>query len=163
MKANRNKRAIASVAVFILFIPLIVSAGMLPEEEAHVWTVIHVVCGTIFMIFAIFHLVYNWKLFRSYLSRGTNRKISNKRAVASVGLFILFSLLIVSAIMLPEEETHVWTLIHGIVGRIFMIFVIFHLVYNWKLFRSYLGRKKLSRNYLNKKKIFRSYLNRKDK
>jgi protein-S-isoprenylcysteine O-methyltransferase Ste14 len=141
MKANRNKRAIASVALFILFIPLIVSAGMLPEEESHVWTVIHVVCGTVFLIFVIFHLVYNWKLFRSYLNRGINRKISKKRAIVSVALFIFFILLIVSAIMLPEEEAHVWTLIHGICGRIFLIFVIFHLVYNWKLFRSYLNRK----------------------
>jgi hypothetical protein len=136
-----KKRAIVSVALFILFIPLIVSAGMIPEEEAHVWRVTHVVCGTTFVIFAIFHLVYNWKLFRSYLSRGTNRKISRKRAVVSVALFIFFVILIVSGIVLLEKEAYVWTFIHGIVGRIFLIFVIFHLVYNWKLFRSYLNRK----------------------
>ncbi|MDR1562764.1 MAG: DUF4405 domain-containing protein [Dysgonamonadaceae bacterium] len=79
---------------------------------------------------------------------GTNRKISNKRAIVSIGLFILFILLIMSAIIIQVEENnpqsfglHVWTAVHVVCGTVFMIFVIFHLVYNWKIFRNYLNRK----------------------
>jgi succinate dehydrogenase/fumarate reductase cytochrome b subunit len=76
------------------------------------------------------------------------KKSSNKRAVVSVGLFILFILLIISAMMIPEGEVNpqsssrrVWTTIHAICGMTCMGFVIFHLVYNWKIFRSYFNGK----------------------
>jgi hypothetical protein len=80
---------------------------------------------------------------------GTNRKISKKkRAIVSVGLFILFILLIVSAIIIQVEEDdpqsfglHAWTAVHAVCGTVFMAFVIFHLIYNWKMFRSYLTGK----------------------
>jgi cell division protein FtsW (lipid II flippase) len=72
---NRNRRAIVSVGLLIFFILLIVSAVMIQVEEVnpqsfslHVWTAIHVVCGTVFMIFVIFHLVYNWRIFKNYLN-----------------------------------------------------------------------------------------------
>jgi Kef-type K+ transport system membrane component KefB len=76
------------------------------------------------------------------------RKSSNKRAVVSVGLFILFVLLIVSAVMIQVKEDnpqsfglHVWTAVHALCGIVFIAFVIFHLVYNWKIFKSYCKRK----------------------
>jgi hypothetical protein len=79
---------------------------------------------------------------------GTTRKIFKKRASVSIGLFILFILLIVSAVMIEIKEDnpqsfslHAWTAVHGVCGIIFTAFVIFHLVYNWKIFKSYLNRK----------------------
>jgi 2-oxoglutarate ferredoxin oxidoreductase subunit delta len=81
-------------------------------------------------------------------NKGVNRKISNRRAVVSVGLFILFVLLIVSAIMIGIEEDdpqlrshHVWAAFHTHCGIISMGFVTFHLIYNWKVFRSHLSKK----------------------
>jgi cytochrome b561 len=93
---------------------------------------------------------------------GTNRKMSGKRAIVSIGLSILFILLIVSAIVIEIKEElimsaiateikeelnpqpfslHVWTAVHVVCGTIFTVFVIFHLVCNWRIFKSYLIRK----------------------
>ncbi|MDR1172608.1 MAG: DUF4405 domain-containing protein [Bacteroidales bacterium] len=81
-----------------------------------------------------------------------NRRISNKRAVVAVGLSIFFTLLIVSAIMIQVKEVnppsfglHAWTAVHAVCGMIFMGCVIFHLTYNWKIFRSYLMNGKNSK------------------
>jgi succinate dehydrogenase/fumarate reductase cytochrome b subunit len=78
-RKRRNRRAIVSVGLLILFILLTVSAIMIQVEEInpqsfslHAWTVVHAFCGMIFMGFVIFHLVYNWKMFRSYLN-GKNK------------------------------------------------------------------------------------------
>jgi cell division protein FtsW (lipid II flippase) len=79
----------------------------------------------------------------------TNRNRRNRRAAVSVGLLILFALLIISAVMIQVEEVnpqsfslHVWTAIHAVCGTVFMLFVICHLVYNWRIFRNYLDGKK---------------------
>ncbi|MDR1882718.1 MAG: DUF4405 domain-containing protein [Prevotella sp.] len=69
-----NKRAIVSIALFLLFALLILSAVMIQIIEIHhrfslahhVWTAIHVICGTVFTIAGIFHIVYNWRILKSY-------------------------------------------------------------------------------------------------
>jgi hypothetical protein len=45
-----------------------------PSFGLHAWTAVHAVCGMIFMGCVIFHLTYNWKIFRSYLMNGKNSK-----------------------------------------------------------------------------------------
>ncbi|MDR1980308.1 MAG: DUF4405 domain-containing protein [Tannerellaceae bacterium] len=73
-------------------------------------------------------------------------KKTNKRAFVSIVLFILFALLILSAVMIQIIEIHhrfsfahhVWTAIHGVCGVIFTVAGIFHIVYNWRTLKSYL-------------------------
>jgi hypothetical protein len=86
--------------------------------------------------------------FMAKTDRSTNRKLSGKRAVVSIGLLILFILLILSAIMIQVGEDdpssrshHVWTGLHTGCGIMSIGFVTFHLIYNRKIFGSYLGRK----------------------
>jgi hypothetical protein len=75
-KAKRtNKRAVVSIGLFIIFALLILSAAMIQIIEVHhrfslahhVWTAIHVICGAVFTIAGIFHMVYNWRTLKSYL------------------------------------------------------------------------------------------------
>jgi hypothetical protein len=80
------------------------------------------------------------------------KKQSNQRAGISIGIFILFILLILSAITieileeLPYSTTlhavhHVCTAIHVISGFLFAVFGIFHIVYNWRTLKHYLKGK----------------------
>ncbi|KAA6312122.1 hypothetical protein EZS27_036890 [termite gut metagenome] len=69
-----NKRAIVSVGLFIIFVVLILSALMIQITEVnrgsfahHVWTAIHVLCGLLFTILVILHIVFNWHTLKSYL------------------------------------------------------------------------------------------------
>jgi hypothetical protein len=77
------------------------------------------------------------------------KKRSNKRAIVSVGIFILFILLILSAITIEVLEElpystaleaiyHVCTAIHVLSGILFAGFGTFHIVYNWRTLKHYL-------------------------
>ena len=72
------------------------------------------------------------------------KKGVGKRAIAS--LTLLFT-----AIMMPVsvwvshamQETgggQTWLYFHGLFGAMFMVAGIFHIVYNWRTLKSYLGR-----------------------
>jgi hypothetical protein len=71
------------------------------------------------------------------------------RMIVSISLFIIFFLLIVSAIMIQILEeinrfsfaVHVWTAIHVLSGIVFTGFVIFHIIYNWKALKHYIMKK----------------------
>jgi hypothetical protein len=60
--------------LFLLFALLIISAVMIQIIEIrhpfslahHVWTAIHVICGAVFTVAGIFHIVYNWRTLKSY-------------------------------------------------------------------------------------------------
>ena len=78
MKSNNkksfNKRAIVSVALFMLFILLPVSGKMIEaakdnHESMLFWSGIHCLLGLLFTCFGIFHIVYNWKTLKHYLKK----------------------------------------------------------------------------------------------
>jgi hypothetical protein len=70
----------------------------------------------------------------------------NKRAVASVALFIAFILLPISGKMIQYGRETFWgnlgLQIHGWSASLFMIAGIFHIVFNWKTLKQYMNRKK---------------------
>ncbi|MDR3236495.1 MAG: hypothetical protein LBT48_07230 [Prevotellaceae bacterium] len=85
----------------------------------------------------------------------TTKKPSNKRAIVSVGMLILFILLILSAITLEvmeelpnfsalETAYHVCTAVHVLLGLLLAGFGTFHIVYNWSALKRYIknGEKK---------------------
>lgn len=82
------------------------------------------------------------------MKKETIRKPSSKRAKVAIGLFILLILIIISAIMIEIKEDdpqsfsiHVWKALHVVCGMVFTVYIIFHLTYNWKVFRNHLIRK----------------------
>lgn len=67
----------------------------------------------------------------------------NKRAIISIALFIIFVLLPISGIMLAKSEENpdarqFWDAAHGVLGLLFIVFGIFHIVTNWKVLKHYL-------------------------
>ena len=75
-KTSFNKRAIVSVALFIMFILLPISGKMIEamamednSEAMFIWGAIHSLLGLLFFVFGIFHIVYNWKTLKFYLKR----------------------------------------------------------------------------------------------
>ncbi|MDR2848699.1 MAG: DUF4405 domain-containing protein [Bacteroidales bacterium] len=76
-------------------------------------------------------------------------KTSNKRAIVSIGLVILFIALLLSAAMIQITEVnhrgsfahHAWTAVHVLCGIIFTTFGIFHIVFNWRTLKSYIKNK----------------------
>ena len=78
MKTNKkklfNKRAIVSVALFIMFILLPISGKMIEAvkndpESRYIWSGIHGSLAFLFTIFGLFHIVYNWKSLKHYLKK----------------------------------------------------------------------------------------------
>ncbi|MDR2026144.1 MAG: DUF4405 domain-containing protein [Prevotellaceae bacterium] len=71
-----------------------------------------------------------------------------KRAVVSIVLFFDVILLAVTGIvavfdnLIGEQAEFVVKLIHFIAGLVFMVFAVYHIVYNWKVLKSYLKKKK---------------------
>ncbi|MDR1864770.1 MAG: DUF4405 domain-containing protein [Bacteroidales bacterium] len=94
-----NRRAFVSIALFIIFALLILSAVMIQIIEIrhrfsfahHVWTAIHVLCGVVFTIAGIFHIVYNWRSLAAHVSnvKGT--------AVKAAAVAFLLVIIIVAA------------------------------------------------------------------
>ncbi|KAA6318582.1 hypothetical protein EZS27_031428 [termite gut metagenome] len=78
----------------------------------------------------------------------TKQKSSNKRAIISIALLIIFILLPVSGIMLAKTKDNpdafacqFWDALHGILGVLFVIFGTFHIVSNWKALKHYVTGK----------------------
>ena len=74
-----------------------------------------------------------------------NKKLFNKRAVVSIALFVMFILLPLSGKMIVamqdnHESMFVWVFIHSLLGLLFAVFGIFHIVYNWKTLKHYLKK-----------------------
>ena len=73
-KKSRNRRAVVSILLFVMFILLLISGKMIhitkaDAEIAYIWGGIHYLIGSIFTIVGIFHIVYNWKLLKNYLTK----------------------------------------------------------------------------------------------
>ncbi|MDR0844535.1 MAG: DUF4405 domain-containing protein [Tannerella sp.] len=69
----------------------------------------------------------------------------NKRAGVSIALFIIFILLPVSGIMLAKTKDNpeafagrFWDALHGILGVLFIISGLFHIIFNRKALKHYL-------------------------
>ena len=74
-----------------------------------------------------------------------NKKSFNKRAVVSVALFAMFILLPFSGKMIEimkdnSEVRYIWVGIHYLLGLLFTVIGIFHIVYNWKTLKHYLKK-----------------------
>ncbi|GHV61371.1 hypothetical protein FACS1894195_1810 [Bacteroidia bacterium] len=71
-----NKRAIVSIALFALIILLVVSAMLLSHVRedypdafmTKFWAELHGALGALFAIITIFHVIFNWKAMRRYLT-----------------------------------------------------------------------------------------------
>ena len=77
MKRKFNKRAVASVALFITFMLMPVSGKMIQLfERGTFWSDVglqlHALSAGIFMTAGILHIVFNWKQLKSYIFKKKN-------------------------------------------------------------------------------------------
>jgi formate hydrogenlyase subunit 3/multisubunit Na+/H+ antiporter MnhD subunit len=73
-KKKRNKHAVISILLFVMFILLPISGKMISAtkadaEIAYIWGEIHYLTSLIFTIVGIFHIVYNWKSLKNSLTK----------------------------------------------------------------------------------------------
>ena len=74
MKRKFNKRAVASVALFITFMLMPVSGKMIQLFErgtfwSNVGLQLHALSAGIFIVAGIFHIIFNWKQLKSYMHK----------------------------------------------------------------------------------------------
>ena len=71
----------------------------------------------------------------------TNTKASNKRIVSLI-LLVTLMMLPVSAVILHVSHgtkmAHTWLHLHVLLGIIFVVAAIFHIIYNWRALKHYL-------------------------
>lgn len=101
IKKSFNKRAFISSSLFIsgLLLPLGWLIHFMDTEnytkEKHFWMSVHNAASTLFAIFLVIHLVYNWKAMKAYITKSKSRIVSKETLFAIilvvfiVGLFIL--------------------------------------------------------------------------
>ena len=72
-KKTTNKRKV--VALILLVAIIVVSVGALithlthsNEGRSHFWLHIHAYSGILFVIVSFFHVVYNWRVLKNYLT-----------------------------------------------------------------------------------------------
>jgi len=74
------------------------------------------------------------------------KKTFNKRAIAS--LTLLFTTIMLPISVWIAHATHgtaasyTWLHIHGVLGLMFIVSVVFHIIYNWRPLMRHLGQKK---------------------
>ncbi|MDR3226211.1 MAG: hypothetical protein LBT56_00875 [Prevotellaceae bacterium] len=73
-KRKINKRAIISIGLLITLVLTVVTAYVLDEFGTPVWRAAHSLCGKSFLVFAVFHTIYNLKVLKKYFRKG-NKKI----------------------------------------------------------------------------------------
>jgi len=71
-----NKRGIVSLILLAALIMMPVSAAIIHITHgttiSHTWLHLHVVFGVTFTIAAVYHVVYNWRALKHYLSGKKN-------------------------------------------------------------------------------------------
>jgi uncharacterized membrane protein len=76
----------------------------------------------------------------------TSNKILNKRYVTSLILLITLIMMPASGIIVHamhgDKISHTWLHLHTLLGVLFLITGIFHVVYNWRALKNYLVSKK---------------------
>jgi putative Ca2+/H+ antiporter (TMEM165/GDT1 family) len=70
-----KKRALVSIILFFDVILLAITGlvavfdDLIGERAEFVVKLIHFIAGLLFMFFAIYHIIYNWKVLKSYLKK----------------------------------------------------------------------------------------------
>jgi len=71
-KKVTNKRKIVALILLATFIMLPISGAYIHvthgEVTSHKWLHLHVLFGVIFIVAGIFHIVYNWRVLKQYLT-----------------------------------------------------------------------------------------------
>jgi hypothetical protein len=90
-----NKRAFTSVAMVMSGLILPVSGTMNHDlqfsgltTERHFWMAVHNMAATLFVIFGIMHVTFNWKALSHYIL-GLKESLPSREALAAIGLVIL--------------------------------------------------------------------------
>jgi len=96
-----NKRAFVSTGMFISAIGLPMSGLMnhylafdILSSERHLWMSVHNVLGVLFTIFAIWHIILNWRQLINYIKKKTQTVIS-REFIAAVAIVFGFLLIII--------------------------------------------------------------------
>ena len=67
-----NKRAVISILLLISLIAMPVTGGLIHISHGktmeHSWLHFHAISGFIFVILGIYHLIFNWKAMKRYLT-----------------------------------------------------------------------------------------------
>ena len=71
-KKTFNRRKVVSSILLATFIMMPVSAVIIHvthgKAVSHLWLHLHVVFGVLFVIAGVFHVVYNWRTLKHYLT-----------------------------------------------------------------------------------------------
>ena len=71
-KKTTNKRKVVALILLATFIMLPISGVYIHvthgEAASHKWLHIHVLFGVIFIVAGNYHVVYNWKVLKNYLT-----------------------------------------------------------------------------------------------
>ncbi len=95
-----DKRAFTSIGLLITAIILPVSIFLRhtpafenSEQSHHLFTSVHSTAGVLFIIFFVFHLKFNWKAFKKYLS-SDQKILPKKEAFVSIAFVVVVITLI---------------------------------------------------------------------
>jgi hypothetical protein len=100
-KRKINGRAVASLFMLFSFISLVPSGIALHiaadggfKTAEHITMTIHNASALIFLISAVIHIVFNWKITLSYMKAKTTgyRKFSKETIIAILGVIVLLSI-----------------------------------------------------------------------
>ena len=96
-----NKRGFISSGMFISGLGLPITGIMnhylafdSMTVERHAWMSAHNILGVFFVLFAIFHIIYNWKTLLKYIKNSVAIIIS-REAVAAFSVILFFLVLVV--------------------------------------------------------------------
>ena len=104
-KKSFNKRAFISIAMFVSGFCLPFSGYMnhklqfdVITAERHFWMTIHNVTAILFVVFAILHISYNWRMLINYFKKAKQMFIS-KEAFAAIAFVIVIVAIISSHVL----------------------------------------------------------------
>jgi hypothetical protein len=98
IKKSFNKRAFISSSLFIsgLLLPLGWLIHFTDTEyyakEKHFWMSVHNAATIVFVVFLIFHIVYNWKAMKGYLNKSKTRLVSKETIYAIILVLFIVGL-----------------------------------------------------------------------
>ena len=110
-KKKFNTKAFISFTTFLSFIILLLSgiglyvspSGEIAREitwklfslSREAWRGMHITFSILFIVFIVFHMIYNWKVFCAYLKNKLTKKLVFKKefclAILIVGILLIFS------------------------------------------------------------------------
>jgi len=100
-KMKFSKRGFISTGMFISGLGLPITGIMNHylafdsiTTERHAWMSAHNILGIFFILFAVFHIIYNWKGLIKYINNSVEAIIS-KEAVAALSVVLFFLVLVI--------------------------------------------------------------------